>query len=128
MRHELIELHRAPAARADEVTLYVKGFLARGEEPDHFGAWLESHRALERSHGWAPHAVACRWPSGEWMTRPLAALGTLKGAVDVVRIVRNVRRAARVAHWGAFVAARDWYLTALTRSPAAKWQRPKVSR
>lgn len=105
-RHGLIELRAGSESGAGdtEVTLYVKGFLGRGEEPDHFDAWLESHDALERSHGWSPRALACQWPSGELLPRSLAAIGAVKGAVDVVRIVRHVRRAVRLAAVGALVA------------------------
>jgi len=105
-RHGLVELRTgngAPGGDA-EVTLYVKGFLGRGEAPDHFDAWLASHDALERSHGWSPRALACQWPSGELLPRSLAAIGAVKGAVDVVRIVRHVRSALRLAHVGALVA------------------------
>ncbi len=94
------------------MTLYVKGFLGRGEEPDHFDDWRSAHVKLERSHGWGARAVACRWPAGELLPRSLAAMGAVKGAVDVFRIVRNVRRAAKLAHWGAMAAEELAFLTA----------------
>jgi hypothetical protein len=109
-QHQLIELR--PREGGEEVTLYVKGFLGRGEEPDHFDRWLGAHEALEQSHGWGPDVVACRWPAGELLPRSLAAMGAVKGAVDVFRIVRNVRRAARLAHWGAMAAEELAFLTA----------------
>ena len=46
-----------------EITLYVKGFLGRGEEPDHFERWLASHDALVRSHGWGEAARGYHWPA-----------------------------------------------------------------
>lgn len=108
--HGLIELR--PGDESDEVTLYVKGFLGRGEAPDHFGHWLRAHEVLEGASGWGSEVVACRWPAGELLPRSLAAAGVLKGAVDVFRIVRNVRRAARLAHWGALAAEELAFLTA----------------
>ncbi len=99
----LLEL-RPAGAGDDEVTLYVKGFLGRGEQPDHFERWLACHAALEASHGWGAHALGYHWPSGRLLSRPLAALGVVKGAVDLFRIGRNVRRAARLGHWGVMVA------------------------
>ena len=56
----------APAIRSHdrEVTVYVKGFLGRGERPDHFGSWLAGHRELESSRGWGPRAYGYSWQSG----------------------------------------------------------------
>ena len=87
-----------------EVTVYVKGFLARGEEPDHFESWRDSHRELEASHGWGSAAFGYHWPSGSFWSRPVAIVGTAKVAWDVIRIARNARRAARLSYWGAMLA------------------------
>lgn len=109
---KLIELR--PSDEEDgEVTVYVKGFLGRGEEANHFERWLSCHGALEESHGWGAGALGLHWPSGQFWSRPVAAIAAAKSVVDLIRVVRNVRRAARLSHWGAmlgeeaaFVAAR----------------------
>lgn len=44
--HELISLDRGSGHKDREATLYVKGFLARGESPTHFGE--EQQRATTR--------------------------------------------------------------------------------
>ena len=55
MPSELIELQ--PGALGDrEVTVYVKGFLSRGEKADHFERWLACHKALVQSHAWGAKA------------------------------------------------------------------------
>ena len=87
-----------------EVTVYVKGFLSRGEEPDQFESWLDSHGTLEASHGWGSVALGYHWPSGKFWSRPVAVMGTAKAAWDVIRIARNARRAARLSYWGAMLA------------------------
>ncbi len=87
-----------------EITLYVKGFLGRGEEPDHFERWLASHDALVRSHGWGEAARGYHWPAGRLVPRAVVALGSAKFAWDLFRVARNVRQAARIGHWGALVA------------------------
>ena len=102
-RGKLLEL-RPPRGGDGEVTLYVKGFLGRGEQPDHFDRWLTCHEDLEATRGWGGHALGYQWPSGSLLPRPVAALGALKGAWDVFRILRNVRRAVKLSHWGAMVA------------------------
>jgi hypothetical protein len=88
----------------DEVTVYVKGFLARGEEADHFDRWLACHDSLEQSHGWGAQALGYRWSSGSLLPRPVAALATAKGALDVFRVLRNVRHAAALRGVGVMVA------------------------
>jgi hypothetical protein len=87
-----------------EVTVYVKGFLARGEEPDHFESWRDSHGALEASHGWGSTALGYHWPSGSFWSRPVAVMGTAKATWDLIRIARSARRAARISYWGAMLA------------------------
>ncbi len=46
VRSKLVEL-RSGVDGNREVTVYVKGFLARGEKADHFERWLACHEALE---------------------------------------------------------------------------------
>ena len=99
----LLELR--PARQGDrDVTLYVKGFLSRGEEPDHFESWCVCHEALEASHGWGSAALGYHWPSGNFWSRPVAVMGSAKAAWDLIRIARNARRAARLSYWGAMLA------------------------
>ena len=107
----LLELRPAQDGERD-VTLYVKGFLSRGEEPDHFGSWLACHEELEKSHGWGRQAFGYRWPSGRFgkLTTVLAAA---KGAVDVMRVVRNVRRAASMGHLGSIAGEQLGTIVAL---------------
>jgi hypothetical protein len=94
----LLELRAAHQGGRD-VTLYVKGFLSRGEDPDHFESWLACHDELEKTHGWGRQAFGYHWPSGRF-GKLTAALGVAKSAVDVMRVVRNVRRAASMGHLG----------------------------
>ena len=122
----LLELR--PPASDGEVTVYVKGFLGRGEAPDHFEGWLGCHEALGESHAWGSGALGYHWPSGVFWSKPAKAVGAAKGAWDVFRAVRNLRRAARLSHWGAMLAEEaalvsarfvHQYLTA-ARSAAAR--------
>ncbi len=94
----IIELRQASSGDA-EVTLYVKGFLSRGEDPDHFEPWLACHETLQETHGWGAHALGYHWPAGRPGKIP-AAVGLAKGAVDLVRVLRNLRRAASLSHLG----------------------------
>ncbi len=107
----LLELRR-PREPNGEVTLYVKGFLSRGEAPEQFGAWLACHEVLESRAGWAPGALGYAWSSGSLLPWPAAALGGLKGAWDVFRILRNLRRTARLGHWGMLAAEEALLVTA----------------
>lgn len=96
-REKLVPLLRSHA-EDDEVTIYVKGFLGRGEKPDHFEAWRDSHRRLTESHGWGPRAHGYAWESGRFERLPLPAAAASKLAWDVYA---RVRRAQRLALWGA---------------------------
>ncbi|RKP22203.1 hypothetical protein SYNPS1DRAFT_26163 [Syncephalis pseudoplumigaleata] len=44
-----------PDDEGTQATLYIKGFLAEGETPDHFEDWMWSHRLLMLSprHRWS---------------------------------------------------------------------------
>lgn len=111
MRSKLIEL-RPGVAGDREVTIYVKGFLARGEKADHFESWLACHEELEQSHGWGPNAFGYHWPSSGF-SKLAASLGAAKGAVDFVRMVRNVRRAISLANLGMLVGEQALTLSAV---------------
>jgi hypothetical protein len=108
---KLIELRpRAPGDR--EVTVYVKGFLARGEKADHFERWLDCHKGLEQSHAWGRPAFGYQWPSGG-IGKVAATLGAAKGVVDFVRVVRNVRRAVSLGNLGMIVGEQVLTVSAL---------------
>lgn len=85
---------RVARATADdhELTLYVKGFLTRGEKPDHFGVWHRSHQSLEQRLGWGPRVYGYCWPSGRIDSLPLPKIAP---AHALLRAVRPVRGAAR---------------------------------
>jgi hypothetical protein len=101
MASELIELQ--PGALGDrEVTVYVKGFLSRGEKADHFERWLACHTALVESHAWGAKAFGYHGLSGNFSKLAITA-GAVKGAVDFVRVVRHVRRAVSLANVGLIV-------------------------
>ncbi len=110
-RGRLIEL-KEPLSGQREVTLYVKGFLSRGEEPDHFESWLTPHKTLARTHGWGAHALGYHWPSGRFGRIP-AAVGLAKSAYDLVRVLRNVRRAAGLGYLGYAVGEKLLLVSAL---------------
>ncbi len=95
---KIVEL-QPPRPGEREATLYVKGFLGRGEEPDRFEPWRECHESLQDSHGWAAHALGYHWPGGRFPRLP-AAVGLAKTTYDVVRVLRNVRRALSAAQIG----------------------------
>ncbi len=52
-------------ASDDEVTVYVKGFLARGESAESFEHWLAGHRNMVETHSWSPSALGYNWESGQ---------------------------------------------------------------
>lgn len=92
------------AASGDEVTVYVKGFLARGENAEHFDAWVAGHHQLCASHGWSPHAVGYRWESGTLQSFALPVASAAKTAWDIYRLVRHARKIAPLASAGWFIA------------------------
>ena len=87
-----------------EVTLYVKGFLSRGESADHFQHWLEGHRTLVEAHGWGERAYGYDWSSGQLAGWPLPLASAAKTAWDWFGTARHLRRGAIVANLGWFVA------------------------
>lgn len=88
----------------EEVTVYVKGFLGSGEEPEHFDHWHRGHRTLVESHGWGTAAHGWAWSSGSWMAIPVPVASGAKFAYDVYRAVRYARFAALGATVGLAVA------------------------
>ncbi len=88
----------------DEVTIYVKGFLGRGETPEGFDAWLAGHRDLVASHGWAPHALGFHWESGSLRKVAFPIASSAKMAWDIYRVVRHTRRINPLATAGWFLA------------------------
>jgi hypothetical protein len=111
VRSRLIELR--PGVDGDrQVTVYVKGFLARGEKADHFERWLVCHKALEESHAWGPNAFGYHWPSGGF-GKLAVSVGAAKGLVDFVRVVRNVRRAVSLGSLGMIVGEQLLTVSAL---------------
>ncbi len=88
----------------DEVTLYVKGFLARGESPERFDHWSAGHRSMVETHGWSPFALGYHWESGQLRKLALPVAGAAKVAWDVYRLVRHARRLSPLSAAGWFVA------------------------
>lgn len=111
MHSELIEL-QAGTGDSREVTVYVKGFLTRGEKADHFEHWLACHMALVKSHAWGAKALGYHGLSGNFSKLALT-VGAMKGAVDFVRVVRNVRRAVSLANVGLIVGEQVLTICAL---------------
>lgn len=64
-----------------EVTVYIKGFLARGEKPEDFSRWRESHLKLCEStmHGWEPHALGYSWQNESFKSHFDHVFGILPG-------------------------------------------------
>lgn len=91
-------------AAGDEVTVYVKGFLASGEEPLHFDRWHRGHQRLVESQGWGEHAHGWAWDSGSWLSIPVPMASGTKLAWDVYRAARHARVAALGATAGMAVA------------------------
>jgi pimeloyl-ACP methyl ester carboxylesterase len=99
--------HLVPLTEAtpgDEVTVYVKGFLARGESPERFDHWSAGHRSIVETHGWSPFALGYHWESGQLRKLALPIAGGAKVAWDVYRLVRHARRIAPLTAAGWFVA------------------------
>lgn len=103
MAHRLIELD-APGEGDRELTVYIKGFLARGEDPDRFRDWQASHRRLREERGWGPGATGIAWESGEIGGWPWPVLSAAKTVWDVTRAARRAGRANPLGALG-FMAA-----------------------
>jgi hypothetical protein len=102
-REKLVTLLRSRAGDR-EVTIYVKGFLGRGEKPDHFEAGRESHRRLTESHGWGSRAYGYAWESGRFERLPLPAAAVSKLAWDLYAHARRARRFALMGALGVAAA------------------------
>ncbi len=101
-RERLVPLTRSnPDDR--EVTVYVKGFLSRGEKADHFEDWMACHRELEAALGWGRRAQGFCWPSGRLRKAAVPAAAAVKVAWDVYRMVRAARRVAIAGNVGLMV-------------------------
>lgn len=100
------------AEPGDEVTIYVKGFLARGETAERFDHWHARHEQLCESHGWAPYAIGYQWESGKLRTIAVPVASAAKSAYDVYRFVRHARGFAPMAFVGWFVAEQAAVLSA----------------
>lgn len=87
-----------------ELTLYIKGFLAPGERPDDFEAWLACHRRLEITHGWGRRARGYCWPSGGLAPVPVPMAAAVKVVWDLYRRSGVLRRANVVGNLGLAVA------------------------
>ena len=87
-----------------EVTLYVKGFLARGENAERFDHWLASHQSLVETHGWSTTAVGYHWDSGTLGGIALPLASGAKTAWDLYRMLRHARRISPLTTAGWFLA------------------------
>ena len=82
-----------------EVTVYVKGFLARGEKPEHFDPWREGHRRLVASRDWGPRAHGYCWPSGRARI-PIPKVAAAKVVWDAVQFARIAKRVGIASNVG----------------------------
>ncbi len=88
----------------DEVTIYVKGFLGRGESPEHFDSWTAVHRSLVETHDWSRFALGYHWDSGHLQKLAPPIASGAKMAWDIYKLVRHARRIAPLATAGWFLA------------------------
>jgi len=96
----------------DEVTIYIKGFLARGERPESFDHWMVGHRSLVETHDWSPFALGYHWESGQLRKLAVPVAGSAKALWDIYRMVRHTRRFAPLAAAGWFIAEQGAAITA----------------
>lgn len=79
---------RHAADEPNEITLYVKGFLAPREEPDDFESWSSSHMVAHDVLGWSRTAAGIQWQSGEFYSVgkiPLPIASGLAAALSMMR-------------------------------------------
>ncbi|MCH7599469.1 MAG: alpha/beta hydrolase [Myxococcales bacterium] len=100
------------AADGREVTVYVKGFLARGENPERFDHWLVGHRALVETHHWATAALGYHWDSGNLGGVAVPLASGAKTAWDIYRMIRHARRISPLSTAGWFLAEQAAVLSA----------------
>jgi hypothetical protein len=103
MGHRLIEID--PPDEGDRrLTVYIKGFLARGEEPGRFRDWQVCHQRLARERDWGPGATGVAWDSGEIGGWPWPVLSAAKTVWDWTRVARRAGRASPLGALGWFAA------------------------
>ena len=95
-----------------EVTVYVKGFLARGESPERFDHWLVGHRTLVETHGWSGTALGYHWDSGTLGGIAVPLASGAKTAWDIYRMLRHARRISPLSTAGWFLAEQGAVLSA----------------
>lgn len=49
----------------DQITLYIKGFLSKGETIKDFKKWTDSHKIMTDRHGWGELAKGWSWDCGQ---------------------------------------------------------------
>jgi len=54
-----------------ELTIYIKGFMSKGETQEKFENWLDSHNKVVEKKGWGEVAKGWHWKSGEGIGFPL---------------------------------------------------------
>jgi hypothetical protein len=94
--------HGSPSDR--ELTLYVKGFLTRGEKAEHFDAWHRSHYQLEERFGWGPRVYGYCWPSGRIDNIPPPLLISARALLAQSKGTRGMARLSVAGNVGMAVA------------------------
>lgn len=94
--------HSSPSDR--ELTIYVKGFLTRGEKAEHFDAWHQSHQQLQDSLGWGPRVYGYCWPSGRIDNIPPPLLTSARALLTSSRGAKGLARLSVAGHVGMAVA------------------------
>lgn len=69
----------------EEVTVYVKGFLAPGEAADRYRGWHEGHLRLVASHRWSTCSHGWSWSSGRWLDVPVPVVSGTRMLTDLYR-------------------------------------------
>lgn len=101
-----------PAPEEREVTVYVKGFLSRGERPERFDHWLAGHRTLVATRGWSPAALGYHWDSGTLGGIAIPLASGAKTVFDLYRMLRHARRISPISTAGWFLAEQGAALSA----------------
>ena len=70
------------ANATDEITVYVKGFLAPNDSPSAFDDWREQHLRLVRKLGWGKSACGIIWNNGS--LRDVTPFGSLASVPTIV--------------------------------------------
>ncbi len=96
--HEKIIRLATSSPEDRELTLYLKGFMGRGESSDHFEPWMRGHRELVERRGWGPRAYGYRWRAGSIDTIPVPAAATIALAWN---LYSKAAKRRRIATYGA---------------------------